>query len=710
MQVAETKTSAAAKKTIQKKRQPFFNKEGQDSFFSKSTQHANPFFSAKTIQPKLTLGQPNDKYEIEADVMADKVVQRLAAPDVQTKSEVEVQAKPLFASVTPLMQPKCATCQLKDGGSKEEDLLQKSPLKLMRKPIFESNSEPPDDEGNIQRKCATCEKEEEKLQTKAEGNESLANTPSIENRLISSKGGGAPLSDNTRVQMEASFGTDFSGVRVHTNSSAVQMNKELSAQAFTHGSDIYFNEGKYNTNSKQGVHLLAHELTHTVQQGSVKGTEGTVQRGLWDDIKGVARGVGNRIASGASAVGSAISSGISVIGDALGSAWSKASTFLGSTASWAYEGLKSLGSQALNWLSTAGSHVWSAIKWLGSKAWDGIKWLGTFLWEKLSLIGSNLWSFLSNIPIRLWRIIVHGWEGIKGVLSWTWAGLQGAARHVWKGIVGLFSWLGKGVEGAIKWILGGVQSGYKWALDFIQDPSLPKLWDALTGSLSWAWEGLKGFGQWGWDGVVAAAVWVWKGLKGFGSWLWDGFVRGAEWVGRLLLYVLDLIGFWEALQIMWGLIFRLRKLTDPEIAASLMVHPKGMIPYDLVRVDEGSWVARISGYFSGGGYRAVTTIHVLHVAPGESLHTMVHELSHIAQYEHVGSVYMAEAIHAQAFGAGYGYTDSSGALLHAHFWEFNREQQASICEDYYIAGADSSTTASALTLRPLIGEMRAGKF
>ena len=69
--------------------------------------------------------------------------------------------------------------------------------------------------------------------------------------------------------MESAFGTDFSQVRIHTNSTAIQMNKELNAQAFTHGSDIYFNSGKYDPSSSSGQHLLAHELTHTVQQGGI---------------------------------------------------------------------------------------------------------------------------------------------------------------------------------------------------------------------------------------------------------------------------------------------------------------------------------------------------------------------------------------------------------------------------------------------------------
>jgi hypothetical protein len=74
------------------------------------------------------------------------------------------------------------------------------------------------------------------------------------------------MDDATRNEMEMGFGADFSQVNIHTGSQAVQMNKELGAQAFTHGKDIYFNERKYNPYSNEGKHLLAHELTHTIQQ------------------------------------------------------------------------------------------------------------------------------------------------------------------------------------------------------------------------------------------------------------------------------------------------------------------------------------------------------------------------------------------------------------------------------------------------------------
>ncbi|MEO8568249.1 MAG: DUF4157 domain-containing protein, partial [Ginsengibacter sp.] len=81
-----------------------------------------------------------------------------------------------------------------------------------------------------------------------------------------SRGSGNPLPPAVREQMESSFGADFSGVKIHSDSASVQMNESLNAQAFTHGSDIYFNAGKYDANHTGGKHLLAHELTHVVQQ------------------------------------------------------------------------------------------------------------------------------------------------------------------------------------------------------------------------------------------------------------------------------------------------------------------------------------------------------------------------------------------------------------------------------------------------------------
>lgn len=82
---------------------------------------------------------------------------------------------------------------------------------------------------------------------------------------------GKPLDTSTNNEMIRKIGFDFSGVRIHTEEPAVYLNKRLNARAFTYGSDIFFNKGEYNPNSFSGKKLLAHELTHVVQQSVIGG-------------------------------------------------------------------------------------------------------------------------------------------------------------------------------------------------------------------------------------------------------------------------------------------------------------------------------------------------------------------------------------------------------------------------------------------------------
>ncbi len=249
----------------------FLKQETGNNFFAKNNK---PFFSSSKIQTKLTVNQPNDVYEKEADATADKVVQRL---NYKSFSGSENNPSHFFNKPAPFIQCKCAACEQEEKLQEKEEVVEKDLLKnkLQTKPIFESNAEPPDDgslsfgEGRgevLQRKCTECEKEE-KLQKKFDPSPQTASS-NVESSLSSSRGSGSPMPQNTREQMESSFGADFSGVKIHNDSSSVQMNKDLNAQAFTHGSDIYFNSGKYDINSTGGKHLLAHELTHTLQQQS----------------------------------------------------------------------------------------------------------------------------------------------------------------------------------------------------------------------------------------------------------------------------------------------------------------------------------------------------------------------------------------------------------------------------------------------------------
>lgn len=89
-----------------------------------------------------------------------------------------------------------------------------------------------------------------------------------QDRINNLRGGGQPLDVGVQQRMQDAMGYDFGDVNIHTTSEASNLSQTLQAKAFTTGSDIFFNEGAYQPNTSSGQELLAHELTHVVQQGS----------------------------------------------------------------------------------------------------------------------------------------------------------------------------------------------------------------------------------------------------------------------------------------------------------------------------------------------------------------------------------------------------------------------------------------------------------
>ena len=129
----------------------------------------------------------------------------------------------------------------------------------------------------LQRKCAKCKEEDQVLrkplasfiQKKGSQGGTVA-SDSVSNKINSSRGKGSPLPNSTKSFMESRFGTEFSNVNIHTGGEAIQLSRDLNAKAFTVGNDIYFNRGAYNPGLVDGKKLLAHELTHTIQQGGTQ--------------------------------------------------------------------------------------------------------------------------------------------------------------------------------------------------------------------------------------------------------------------------------------------------------------------------------------------------------------------------------------------------------------------------------------------------------
>jgi hypothetical protein len=168
-----------------------------------------------TLQAKLTVGAAKDSYEQEADRVSAQVMSAPApTSNVQHLGEEEIQAKPLAASITPLAQQKTGADKL--------------PAKSMA--------------------------------------EAFIPGADLESHLVTAHGSGQPLPGELRREMETKMGADFSAVRLHTNDDASQLNRRLAARALTQGKDIYLDSGRYNLSSREGKRLLAHELTHVLQQ------------------------------------------------------------------------------------------------------------------------------------------------------------------------------------------------------------------------------------------------------------------------------------------------------------------------------------------------------------------------------------------------------------------------------------------------------------
>lgn len=308
---------------------------------AKSSNHSSPFQKENGnkdfIQPKLNFGKSNDKYEIEADRVADQIIQKKQpkiqdsffspspltqkklASSIQKQEEQnkKIQQKPLIETITPVVQLKELSIQnkldfqrretreigsvfskpktiiqrkleekiqKKEEKPKEEQkaTIQQKPLvekatsevssktekpkiSVVPKPIIQSKTE---EEVQQKKETETQGKAEEEQSLQMSGGADANPNDNLENALNSSKSGGSPLPHNIKTEMESGFGADFSKIRIHNDANAVRMNKQLGSQAFATGHNIYFNEGKFNPSTQNGKHLLAHELTHTVQQGA----------------------------------------------------------------------------------------------------------------------------------------------------------------------------------------------------------------------------------------------------------------------------------------------------------------------------------------------------------------------------------------------------------------------------------------------------------
>lgn len=274
------------------------------------------------IQCKLSIGAADDPLEREADAVAERVMRMpdhvmrsrpfTDEPDPQLQRNADViqpfiihkanghsPAESASNRQTPMqwspaLQKKCAACEEED-----KDTLRRKPLSPeaeaqdlpavatsgAERPVATSAEQPqtalkaaplaapknmptPADSGGSLQLELELEEKYGEISMKAFDGFSPEPPDDIEGRLNQAKGSGYSLPDGVRAFMEQSIGADFSAVKIHNDADAAGMSQALNAHAFTHGSDIYFNSGRYAPSTSDGMQLLAHELTHTVQQNA----------------------------------------------------------------------------------------------------------------------------------------------------------------------------------------------------------------------------------------------------------------------------------------------------------------------------------------------------------------------------------------------------------------------------------------------------------
>lgn len=263
----KSSVSSASKPAHAASTSPFFAPARQSAFF------------APSVQMKMEVSKPGDPLEKEADHMAGKVM-RMASPvpapappkeekiqkspdEKLQKEEKEVVQK----APAPDKEIQKAEDDKLQKASKTDDKIQKQDDNKLQKEDKEVVQKAPAPEMEIQKAAddKLQKSTDDKLQRKEAGGAGAASN--VQSAISGKTTGGQPMSSEVRGFMEPRFNADFSNVRIHSDPEAASLNNQLSARAFTHKNHIFFSRDQYQPGTSGGKHLLAHELTHTIQQG-----------------------------------------------------------------------------------------------------------------------------------------------------------------------------------------------------------------------------------------------------------------------------------------------------------------------------------------------------------------------------------------------------------------------------------------------------------
>ena len=454
MKATTEKSATKTTSVSQKSGSPFFAKAGGGDFFAPVRQG-----NATFVQAKPAVSKPGDKFEREADSVAERVMRMPGTRLVNEGRKIESQV-----------------------------------------------------EEKIQRRADADHPEKESGTQVADDSTHTA--------IRSKTGGGMPLPLSVRNFMEPRFGNDFSNVRIHNDDQSSQLNRQLNARAFTHRNHIFFGTGQYNPDSTQGKQLLAHELTHVVQQGSSPGLSNQgeapsapvsesngIQRTGESGSQVIQREILDTNAEGAGTVPDASNGFFRRIGAAIGAGITAANNWIQGIALRIRTGIAA----AWSWVSNLASRIGQRLQ----AAWNWIQELALTLGTGLE----GAWGWIQTIADRIGMGLSQAWNWLRSVAgeigtgvyaAWTW--IDSAAARL--GLSGLEAW---------HWIrrlasLAGMALTTSWA--WIESVAA-RLTTMITGAWQWI-QMLAGFlrmavtNAWTWIQHVASRIsmfilstWIW---------------------------------------------------------------------------------------------------------------------------------------------------------------------------------------------------------
>jgi hypothetical protein len=267
---AEKEADKAADRVVNQQNRSRFDGFSSEKSVQKQAEKEEP--KAKLIQKQAEEEEPKAKLiqkQAEEEEPKAKLIQKQAEEEepkaklIQKQEEKEKPEAKLIQKQAEEEEPKAKMIQKQEEKEKPEaKLIQKKAEEEEPKAKLIQKQDKPEDE--VQKKASSANQSNKGQKKNAEGKTSATYT--LNDMIKKTKGKGRQLPEDIRGELEAKLQANFGKVRIHTEEDAIKMAAKLKAQAFTHGYDIYFNIGKYNPHSKEGKHLLAHELSHVVQQ------------------------------------------------------------------------------------------------------------------------------------------------------------------------------------------------------------------------------------------------------------------------------------------------------------------------------------------------------------------------------------------------------------------------------------------------------------